>query len=105
MFAYGNPGGDDQFEFDGRPAVDRPVGGLERAVHIISVGPHRGAPGVGEIAVRIVQQPNPCASVRQASVQGRLDGNGLGVQPHVRWPHVSHGLRTDRLRPGERPFG
>lgn len=105
VYSYGCPGGNDQFEFDGLLAVDRAVGGLERAVHIISVGSRRSAPGVGEIAVHVVQQPNPSATVRYASVQGRVDGNDIGVQSHVRRLGVRHGLRSDRPRPGERPFG
>lgn len=90
-------GGHDKFEFDGRVAVDRPVGRLERAVYGVSVRSHRFAPRVRQCTTRTVEQPDPSVRVRHAFVQTLGDCDRVNVQTYVRSRRVRHRLR-ERFR-------
>lgn len=104
-YAHGCLGGDDQLELRGRTGLGRAAGGPELAVHAVGVPTHGIAPRVDQVAGRVIDQPDPLATVGHAHVQALGDGDGSDVQPDVRRSHASHGPGVDRLRPGERPFG
>lgn len=97
--------GDNEFELDERiSGINCSISGFKHAIYTISIWSQRIAPGVDEITLCIIEQPNSTLTVRYASVEGLSNGNGVNVQTYIWESGVSHRLGKDRLWPGERPF-